>query len=292
MKPADVLQGLSDLGYVEGKNLVIEHVAATDSPSVKGAQVRYDDLPRAAAELVRLKVDAVFAPSTETARIARKTIDTIPVVFVTFADPVRAGLVASLSRPGGNMTGLTTITGELAGKRLELLREVIPRIKRVALIWNPGNRDTEEQVNETRTAARRLGIEVEIHRAATPKELDTVFATIARTQAGALFVIPDTMFNRERKRIAELAAKSRLPVIYHWRAYTDVGGLMSYGSNLNDLHRRAAIFVDKILKGARPADLPVEQPTKFELVINVKAARALGLTFPQSLLARADQVLQ
>ena len=284
--PNPFLQGLRDLGYVEGRNLVIER------PSVMGSQVRYNELPRAAAELVRLKVDAVFAPSTETARVARTTIDAIPVVFVTFADPVRAGLVASLSHPGGNMTGLTMITGELAGKRLELLREVIPKVKRVAVLWNPGNRDTEAQVNETRTAGRALGIEVDVHRAAAAHELDTAFAAIVRTRASALLLIPDTMFNRERRRIAELATTNRLPVIYHWQAYVDAGGLMSYGPNLNDLHRRAAIFIDKILKGAKPADLPVEQPTKFELVINLKTAKALGLTIPPSVLGRADQVIE
>src|SRR6266849_36833 len=273
-------QGLRDLGYVEGRNVVFER--ATSSA----------DLSRRAAELVSRKVDVVVALNTSTARIAKDTITTIPVVFVPFADPVRAGLVTSLARPGGNLTGLTLMAGELAGKRLQLLREALPRIARVAVLWNPTNRDTEEQLAETRAAARSLGLHLDVHAANAPTELTGVFVAAAKLGADAIFVLSDAMFFRERGPIAVLAEKSRLPAMYHWRAYVDAGGLMSYGSNLSDSHRRAAYFVDSILKGAKPGDLPVEQPTKFELVINRKTAKALGLTIPQSLLVQADEIIQ
>jgi putative tryptophan/tyrosine transport system substrate-binding protein len=273
-------QGLRDFGYVEGRNIVIERAKGPADPAQR------------AAELVSRKVDVVLALNTATARVARDTITTIPVVFVTFADPVRVGLVSSLARPGGNMTGLTLMAGELAGKRLQLLREAIPKLARVAVLWNPTNRDTEEQLAETRTAARALDLQLDVHGAGTARDLRSAFAAAVKTGADAIFVLSDAMFFRERQQIAALAEKSRLPAMYHWRAYAEAGGLMSYGSSLIASHRRAAYFVDSILKGAKPGDLPVEQPTKFELVINLKAARALGLTLPQSLLVRADEVIQ
>jgi putative ABC transport system substrate-binding protein len=273
-------QGLRDFGYVEGRTIVIERAKDTGDPAQR------------AAELVSRKVDVVLVLNTATARVARDSITTIPVVFVTFADPVRVGLVASLARPGGNMTGLTLIGGELAGKRLQLLREALPRLARVAVLWNPANRDTEEALAETRTAARTLGIQLDVHSAQTVQELPGAFAAAAKAGADAIFVLPDSMFFRERRQITALAEKSRLPAIYHWRAYAVAGGFMSYGSSLTASHRRAAYYVDSILKGAKPGDLPVEQPTTFELVINRKAARALGLTLPQSLLVRADEVIQ
>ncbi len=273
-------QGLRDFGYVEGRNIVIERAKTSADPS------------RRAAELVSLKVDVILALNTATARIARDTVTSIPVVFVTFADPVRVGLVDSLAWPGRNMTGLTLMAGELAGKRLQLLREAIPRVARVAVLWNPTNRDTEEQLAETQSAARSLGVQLEVHAANAPTELTGVFAAVARARADAIFVLSDGMFFRERRQIAGLAERNRLPAMYHWRAYVDAGGLMSYGSNLSDSHRRAAYFVDSILKGAKPGDLPVEQPTKFELVINRKTAKALGLTIPQSLLVQADEIIQ
>ncbi len=273
-------QGLRDFGYVEGRNIVIERAKTSADPS------------RRAAELVSLKVDVILALNTATARIAKDTVTSIPVVFVTFADPVRVGLVDSLARPGRNMTGLTLMAGELAGKRLQLLREAIPRVARVAVLWNPANRDTEEQLAETQSAARSLGVQLHVHAATTPQELTGAFGAAAKARVDALFVLSDTMFFRERRQVAVLAEKHRLPTMYHWRAYVDAGGLMSYGANFADSHRRAAYFVDSILKGAKPGDLPVEQPTKFELVINRKTAKALGLTIPQSLLARADEVIQ
>src|SRR2546425_1541954 len=272
-------QGLRDFGYVEGRNIVIERAKTSADPS------------RRAAELVSLKVDVILALNTATARIARDTVASIPVVFVTFADPVRVGLVDSLARPGRNMTGLTLMAGELAGKRLQLLREAIPKVARVAVLWNPANRDTEEQLAETQSAGRTLGVELDVHAATTPQELAGAFGAAAKARADALFVLSDTMFFRERRQIAALAERHRLPTMYHWRAYVDAGGLMSYGSNLAASHRRAAYFVDSILKGAKPGDLPAEEPTKFELVINLKAAKALGLTIPQTLLVRADEVI-
>jgi putative ABC transport system substrate-binding protein len=274
--------GLRDLGYIEGQNIVI------DRPAAKGE----GDLPSVAADLARLKVDVIFSPSTRTTGVARDTITMIPVVFVTFADPVRAGLVKSLARPGHNLTGLTMIAGELAGKRLELLREALPKVKRVSVLWNPSNPDASEQLNESRSAAQSLGIALDAHAVKSPQAIESAFAAIARAHADALFILSDTMFFRERQRIAGLAERNRLPAMYHWRAYVDAGGLMSYGPNLTDLHRRAATFVDKILKGTKPADLPVEQPTKFELVINLKTAEVLGLTIPPSLLLRADEVIE
>jgi putative tryptophan/tyrosine transport system substrate-binding protein len=273
-------QGLQDFGYVEGRSIVIERAKGSAEPAQR------------ARELVSRKVDVVLALNTLTARVARDTITTIPVVFVTFADPVRVGLVSSLARSGGNMTGLTLMAGELAGKRLQLLREAIPRLARVAVLWNPTNRDTEEQLAESRTAARSLGIQLDVHAAAAAPELSSAFATAAKDGANAIFVLSDSLFFRERQQITALAAKSRLPAMYHWRAYVMAGGLMSYGSSLTESHRRAAYFVDNILRGAKPGDLPVEQPTKFELVINLKTAKALGLTIPQSVLVRADQVIE
>jgi putative ABC transport system substrate-binding protein len=273
-------QGLHGFGYVEGRNILIEQAKSTADPAQQ------------AAELVSRKVDVVLALNTATARVARDSITTIPVVFVTFADPVGVGLVASLARPGGNMTGLTLMGGELAGKRLQLLREVLPRLARVAVLWNPANRDTEGALAETRAAARTLGVQLDVYSAKTVQELPAAFAAAARAGADAIFVLPDGMFFRERRQITALAEKSRLPAVYHWRAYAVAGGFMSYGSSLTASHRRAAYYVDSILKGAKPAELPVEQPTTFELVINLKAAKALGLTLPQSILVRADEVIQ
>ena len=257
-------QGLRDFGYVDGRNIVIERAKSSADPS------------RRAAELVRLKVDVILALNTATARIAKDTVASIPVVFVTFADPVRVGLVDSLARPGRNMTGLTLMAGELAGKRLQLLREAIPKVARVAVLWNPANRDTEEQLAETQSAGRTLGVELDVHAATTPQELAGAFGAAAKARADALFVLSDTMFFRERRQIAALAERHRLPTMYHWRAYVDAGGLMSYGSNLAASHRRAAYFVDSILKGAKPGDLPVEQPTKFELSSTSRPPRRSG----------------
>jgi putative ABC transport system substrate-binding protein len=280
--PRAFTQGLSDLAYVEGQNIVIERRNAKS----------YEELPRLAAELVRLKVDVIFAPGSPAAQVARDSIQTIPVVFVTFADPVRTGLVASLARPGRNLTGLTMISAELAGKRLELLRKAFPKVSHVAVLVNPANASSGEQLQETQSAARSLGMRLDAHEARAPRELEGAFAAMRRKHADALFILPDTMFFTERRRIAELAEKSRLPAMAHWRAYVEAGGLMAYGPSFADANRRAAVYVDRILKGAKPADLPVEQPTKFELVINMKTAKVLGLTIPQSILSRADEIIQ
>jgi putative tryptophan/tyrosine transport system substrate-binding protein len=231
---ASFRHALSELGYVEGRNIVIER------PAGKGSE----DLPRIAGELMRLKVDVVVALATQPTHVARQAITGIPVVFVTFADPVGAGLVSSLARPDRNMTGVTLIGGELAGKRLELLQQAFPGIRRVAVLWNPSNRDVTEQMEQTKVAARSLGLELQPQPASASRDLEGVFAAIGRLHADALFVLPDSMFFAERQRLVRLVEKSRLPAIYHWRVYADAGGLMSYGPNLTEAHRQAAIYVD------------------------------------------------
>ncbi len=275
-------QGLRDLGYVEGQNIVIENRYARS----------YEELPNLAAELVHRKVDVIFAAGSPAARVVRDSMPTIPVVFVTFADPVRSGLVASLARPGQNLTGLTMAAAELDGKRLGLLREALPKVFHVAVLLNPANTTSAEHLKETEDVAGSLGMRLRTHEVRAPHEFDGAFAAMKKDRADALYLLADSMFFRERNRIAALAAKSRLPAMFQWRAYVDAGGLMSYGPSFVDLNWRAATYVDRILKGAKPADLPVERPTKFELVINLKAAKALGLTIPPSLLARADQVIE
>ncbi len=280
--PRAFIEGLQELGYVKDRNVRIEDRFANS----------YKDLVRAATELVRLKADVIVAFGSPAAQVARDSIVTVPVVFVTFADPVQTGLVASLARPGRNLTGLTMITSKLIGKRLELLKEALPGVSRLAVLLNPVNPSSREQLAETQAAARALGVRVEAHEARAPEELEGSFAAMKQHRADALFTLADSMFFFERSRITTLAAKSRLPAMFHERRYVDSDGLMSYGPSFADLNRRAATFVDKILRGAKPADLPVEQPTKFELVINLKTAKALGLTIPPSLLARADQVIE
>ncbi|PYM90037.1 MAG: ABC transporter substrate-binding protein [Candidatus Rokuibacteriota bacterium] len=275
-------QSLSALGYREGQNLLIEELTSKS----------YEDLPRVAAQLVRRKVNVILAVGTPAARVARDAITTIPVVFLTFADPVRTGLVASLARPERNVTGVTMIAAELAGKRLEPLKEALPSTTCVVALWNPANRDTEEELNQTRSAARSLGIQLDVHAARTPEELEGAFTAMARERADAFLMLSDPMFASEGRRIAGLAERNGLPGMSHRREYVDVGGLMSYGPNLIDVIRRAANYADKIIKGAKPADLPVEQPAKFELVINLKTARRLGLRIPPSVLLRADQVIE
>jgi putative ABC transport system substrate-binding protein len=274
-------QGLRDLGYVEGQNIVIENRYARS----------YEELPHLAAELVDLKVDVIFAAGSPAAKVARDSIQTIPVVFVTFADPVRIGLVASMARPGQTLTGLTMIGTELDGKRLGLLKEALPKVFHVAVLLNP-KATSGEQLRETEYAAGWLGMRLHTHEVRAPHEFDSAFAAMRRDRADALFLLAESMFFRERKRIVALAAASRLPAMFPWRAYVDAGGLMSYGPSFVDLNRRAAAYVDKILKGAQPADLPVEQATRFESVINLKTAKALGLMIPQSLLFRADQLIE
>ena len=276
-----VLQGLRELGYVEGKNIAIEY---------RYAEGRPERLPDLAAERVRLKVDLIFVLGGDVSQVAKKATGTIPIVMGTSEDPVRAGLVASLPRPGGNITGVTWIFDEMAGKRLEMLKEAIPGISRVAALWNPIHADNE--FGEMRDSSRALGMQLQSLELRNAGELDGAFQAASKGRAEALVVVPSRLTAFLRGRILDLAAKSRLPVISGWREFAEAGGLLTYGPNRIEGSRRVAAYLDKILKGAKPADLPVEQPTRFELVINLKTAKTLGLTIPQSLLIGADQVIQ
>ena len=278
------LQELRDLGYVEGRNLVIEY---------RSAEGKSEQLPALAAELVALKVDVIVAPSTAAALAAKQATRTLPIVSV--AIPVTSGLVTSLARPGGNVTGLSFFSPELVGKCLEQLKLAVPAVSRVAALWQPGGQGEpteKEMLKAAEVAARALGVRLQFVEARGPENFDRAFSEMTRARAGALTVLPSNMFISERRRLVDLAAKNRLPAVYPWREFVDAGGLMSYGLNVADLFRRAATYVDKILKGAKPADLPVEQPTKFELVINLKTAKILGLTIPQPLQQRADQMIE
>jgi len=280
------LQGLRDLGYVEGRNLVIEY---------RHAEGKVEQLPALAAELVALKVDVIVASGTLAALAAKQATSTLPIVFNPAGDPVGSGLVTSLARPGGNVTGLSAFAPELIGKRLELLKQAVPGVSRVAVLWQPGafgERAEMDTLKRAEVAARDLGVPLQFVEARGPADFDRAFSDMTRARAGALTVLASNMFNSERRRLVDLAAKNRLPALYSARELVDAGGLMSYGANLADLNRRAATYVDRILKGTKPADLPVEQPTKFELIINLKTAKALGLTIPQSVLGRADEVIQ
>jgi ABC-type uncharacterized transport system substrate-binding protein len=276
-------QGLRDLGYVESRNVVIEY---------RDAEGKLERYPALAAELVALKVDVILAPNTVAALAAKQATKTLPIVFIA-ADPVASGLVTSLARPGGNVTGLSGLP--LVGKRLELLTQAVPGVSRVAVLWQPGGqgeRTDKDMVKEADVAARALGVRLQVVEARGPDDFDRAFSGMTRARADALLVLGGTMFITERRRLVDLAAKNRLPAVYQWREFVGAGGLMAYGVNTADLYRRAATYVDKILKGTKPADLPVEQPTKFELVINLKTAKALGLTIPQSVLGRAGEVIQ
>jgi putative tryptophan/tyrosine transport system substrate-binding protein len=280
------LQGLRDLGYVEGRNVVIEY---------RDAEGKSERLPALAAELVALKVDVIVAPSTLPALAAKQATRTLPIVFASVSDPVSSGLATSLARPGGNLTGLSDLTPELVGKCLELLKQAVPGVGRVAVLWQPGafdERTEKDMLKATEVAARALGVRLQFVEARGPDDFDRAFSDMTSARGGALTVLPTAMFFNERRRLVDLAAKYRLPTVFGYREGVDAGGLMSYGPSIPDLWRRAATYVDKILKGAKPADLPVEQPTKFELVINLKTAKALGLTIPQTLLQRADQVIE
>jgi len=234
----------------------------------------------------------VAAGGEPTARAAKQATQTIPIVMTNVGDPVVTGLVASLARPGGNVTGLVTMSPELSGKRLELLREAFPKISRVALFWNSANPEQEPQIKEINVAGQALGIQLQILEVRGANDFDKAFPAIAKERADAILTLPDPLSVNQGKRIADFAAKNRLPAMYPRMEFVDAGGLMAYGPNYNDLFRRAAVFVDKILKGAKPADLPVEQPTKFEFVINLKTAKQIGLTIPPNVLARADKVIK
>jgi ABC-type uncharacterized transport system substrate-binding protein len=277
------LQGLRDLGWIEGKNISIEY---------RYAEGRSDRLPDLAADLVRLKVNIIVASVNTDALVAKKATRIIPIVMASAGDPVATGLVESLARPGGNITGLSQMAPEMAGKRLELLNEIVPKLSRVAVLWNPQGTTSTLNWKEIQLPARHLGVQLHSLEARSSNDFDKVFEDATRERAGALAIMPDQLFAGNLKRIADLAAKSRLPTIFHLTEFVDAGGLVAYGPDRSDQFRRAAVYVDKILKGAKPADLPVEQPTKFELVINIKAAKQIGLTIPQSVLYRADRVIK
>jgi len=276
-------QGLRDLGYTEGENIAILH------RSSEGLSERLPDL---AAELVRLKVDVIVAATTPAVQAAQQATKTIPIVMAVSGDPVESGFVASLAQPGGHITGLSLQTPELSARQLELLKEAVPRVSRVAVLWNmPGPLGARTWTGMGR-AARALGVQLQSLEVGGPDDLGRSFQAATRRRAGALLVLAGPVLHTHRTRILELAAESRLPAMYGLTEYAKAGGLMAYAPNLPYMYRRAATYVDKILKGAKPADLPVEQPTRFELVINLKTAKALGLTFPPSILIRADQVIQ
>jgi putative ABC transport system substrate-binding protein len=272
---------LRSLGYVEGKNIVIEY---------RYAEGNLDRLADLAKELVSVKVDVIVTTTTQSVLASKNATRTIPIVFVGVGDPVATRLVDSLAMPGGNATGLSNLAPELGGKRLELLKEAVPRITRVAFLWGSGSQ--APLVKETQAAARALGLQCQSIEARDSKGFDSAFEAITKNRAQALLTSPGAIINTHQARIIEFAMKNRLPAIYAGPEFVDAGGLMSYAPSYTDLYRRAAIYVDKILKGAKPADLPVEQPTKFEFIINLKAAKQIGLTIPPNVLARADRVIR
>ena len=276
-------QGLRALGYVEGQNIVIES---------RYAAGEFARLPDLAADLVRLKVDVILTEGAPAAHAAQQITTTMPVVMGNAADPVGTGLVASLARPGGNITGLSDFNLGVVTKRLELLKEMVPSASRVAVLLNPANPTNPLQLKEIQAIAPALGVTLLPLEVKGADDIDPAFTAMQKARVEALIVFGDPMFGTHQRRIFELAAQSQLPAIYGTRLSVDAGGLMSYGTNFDDLYRRAATYVDKILKDAKPADLPVEQPTKFELVINLKTAKALGLTIPESFLIRADEVIE
>jgi putative ABC transport system substrate-binding protein len=273
-------EGLRELGYVEGKNINIEY---------RYGAGRRERLPGFAAQLVRLKVDIIVTGGRPSTRAAQQATSTIPIVMTASGNPVGNKFVASLARPGGNITGLTTIRRDLTGKRLELLKETSSKISRVAVLWGP---PAAANLKDAENAAQLLGLELRSWEVGKPEDLEDAFQSAAKEHAQAVLALRNPTIFNQRKRIAELAIKIRFPAIYDDREFVEAGGLMSYGTNQADLYRRAATYVDRILKGVKPADLPVEQPTKFELIINLKAAKQIGLTIPPNVLARADRVIR
>jgi ABC-type uncharacterized transport system substrate-binding protein len=276
-------QGLREVGYVEGKNIIIEF---------RYAEGKFDRLPALAAELVRLKVDVVVTTGALVTRAAKEATGAIPIVMANDTDPVSNGFVASLARPSGNITGLSTLAPELSGKRLELLKEIVPELSRVAVLGTstgPGNAQT---LREVELAAGVLKVQIQYLDVLGPKDIETAFRAASKARADAVLLLASSVFTSQRTQVADLAAKNRLPAVYAQPEYVESGGLMTYGPSMTDLFRRAATYVDKILKGANPADLPVEQPIKFEFVINLKTAKQIGLTIPPNVLVRADKVIK
>ncbi len=276
-------QGLRDLGYVEGQNITLER---------RYAEGKVELLPDLAAELVRLKVNVIVVAAPQAIRAAKQATNTIPIVMAAVADPLEADFVVSLARPGGNITGVSALASGYSAKWLELLKEAVSKISRVAVLSNPTNPSHAGYRRETQAAARVLGLTLQPVEVRDAREIEGAFASMTRERAGALLVLPDSVTLAHRARVVDLVAKSRLPAMYGLREFVDAGGLMAYGSSLSDIFRRAAVFVDKVLKGAKPGDLPVEQTSRFELVINLKTAKTLGLTIPPSILIRADHVIQ
>jgi ABC-type uncharacterized transport system substrate-binding protein len=276
-------QGLHELGYAEGKNIVIEY---------RYAEGKLDRLPAFAADLVRLKVDVIVAGSPQATRSAKQATSTIPIVMAFDDDPVGSGFVASLARPGGNITGLSTLFPEMSGKQLELLKEIVPALSRVAVLGNATQPGNPQALREINIDADGLGVQIQYLEVRGPKDIETAFGEASKEHADAVLVLSTSILYFNRRQVSNLAVKSRLPTIYGRPEYLDEGGLVYYGPSYTDLYRRAAVYVDKILKGAKPADLPVEQPTKFELIINLKAAKQIGLTIPPNVLARADRVIK
>jgi putative tryptophan/tyrosine transport system substrate-binding protein len=276
-------QGLRELGYVEGKNILIEW---------RSAEGKFNRLPELAAELVRLKVDVIVTGGPNATRPAKEATATIPIVMAFDTDPVGNGFVASLGRPGGNITGLSTLAPEISGKQLELLKEIVPKLSRVAVLGNstlPGN---AQALKEVELAAGAFGVKLQYLDVRGPKDIETAFRAASEGRADAVLVLGSSVLVSRQTQVADLAAKNRLPAIYPQSDYMDAGGLMFYGVSITEMYRRAAVYVDKILKGAKPADLPVEQPTKFEFIINLKAAKQIGLTIPPNVLVRADRVIK
>jgi putative ABC transport system substrate-binding protein len=277
------LQALRDLGYIDGKNIIFE---------IWHGDNKLDRLPGLAQELVRLKVDVILAASVNVAQAVKNATKTIPIVFVSTADPVMAGLVDSLPRPGGNLTGFTTITPILTGKRLELLKETAPAISRVALLWNPKNPYSTQDWKESLVSSRELRMQLHSMEVSSAENFDSAFKAATASRSQGIAATLDGLINSNQKRIAELAAKYRLPAVYPRGDFAESGGLMSYGPDQTEPYKRMAVMLDKILKGAKPADIPVEQPKKFEFIVNLKAARQIGLTIPPNVLARADRVIR
>jgi len=276
-------QGLGETGYVEGQNVALE---------LRYAEGHYDRLPAMAADLVGRKVDVIAAAGLPSARAAKTTTSTMPIVFASGDDPVAAGLVASLARPGGNLTGVSILNVELNPKRLELVFELAPQAKVVAMLVNPDNPQTERGMRDVQEAARAMGVPLEILKASSESEINATFDSLAQLKAGSLVIANDPFFFNRREQLLALAARYAVPAIYAWPEFAASGGLIAYGTSLTGVYRQVGVYTGKILRGAKPADLPVEQPTKFELVINLKTAKALGLTVPQSLLAGADEVIE